>query len=395
MAKYLYHRMVLPVFLFPMSALAAFIVDDFTKPALTCEPFLIQWQGGVGEILEASNSAVLENRGSFKGTAFTWNVDLAAGTSVVVALQDSTGATAVSQALTVQSGATSTSFSNPPRILLFRTSATATAPSPSTTTSSSSLFQPNTSPSSVVILPPSTTPTFLSSSATSAAFSTSAPDAQTLSTAKPAPAVGVALGILLPGLLLLGFFCFFLFRRRRRRRIGGRPSGVEELGFGNDARGRGTTPAWFARPAYHVGSTGAGVGAGESSVVSRDLQSSGSYAHASQPSYTYTAQHTSQPSSSAYTTQHTTQPSESVAPSDSASRASSAPFEPSPFAPYPELSTSGSEYSGSATVRWSAPSSASGVAMGQATRMGGFRFPMISTPSTIGFEPMPTPPPPY
>jgi hypothetical protein len=69
----LYRWMVFLAFfiLFPVDTLAAFIVDDLyisamhldirlicvtcsTKPALACEPFLIQWQGGKGEISKPS-----------------------------------------------------------------------------------------------------------------------------------------------------------------------------------------------------------------------------------------------------------------------------------------------------------------------------------------------------
>ncbi|KAJ7481581.1 hypothetical protein FB451DRAFT_131577 [Mycena latifolia] len=112
----------------PIGARAAFIVDDFTKPALTCAPFLIQWQGGTApwtlryvhvplngsrlislsypSILQASDSAVLEDLGTFKVTSFNWNVDLTAGTSVLVQIQDATGAIAISKVLTVQAGST-------------------------------------------------------------------------------------------------------------------------------------------------------------------------------------------------------------------------------------------------------------------------------------------------
>ncbi|KAF8208275.1 hypothetical protein K438DRAFT_1930652 [Mycena galopus ATCC 62051] len=103
-----YHWVVLLVFFFPLGTLASFIVDDFTKPALTCTPFLIQWQGGISpwtlRVLEASNPNVLENLGTLKVTSFNWNVDLAAGTSVQIQLQDSSGAIALSQTLTIQAG---------------------------------------------------------------------------------------------------------------------------------------------------------------------------------------------------------------------------------------------------------------------------------------------------
>ncbi|KAJ7326447.1 hypothetical protein DFH08DRAFT_1084979 [Mycena albidolilacea] len=109
----MYRWVILLAFFFPMGSLAAFIVDDFTKPALACEPFLLQWQEGIAPwtlrsvlVLQASDSAILENLGTFGVTSFNWNVDLAAGTSVQTQLQNSTGATAISKTLTIQPGTT-------------------------------------------------------------------------------------------------------------------------------------------------------------------------------------------------------------------------------------------------------------------------------------------------
>ncbi|KAJ6588416.1 hypothetical protein B0H19DRAFT_1099205 [Mycena capillaripes] len=116
MAMMYYHWMVLPALLFPIGTLAAFIVDDFTKPALTCKPFILQWQGGKApwtlSVLQASNFAVLENLGSFGVTSFNWNVDLVAGSSVLIQLQDSLGATATSQVLTTELGSTDCTLNN-------------------------------------------------------------------------------------------------------------------------------------------------------------------------------------------------------------------------------------------------------------------------------------------
>ncbi|KAJ7779581.1 hypothetical protein B0H14DRAFT_2962178 [Mycena olivaceomarginata] len=92
----MYRWVVLLVFFFPMGSLAAFIVDDFTKPALTL----------YSRVLQASDSATPENLGTLGVTSFNWNVDLAAGTSVQIQLQDSTGATAISKTLTIQPGST-------------------------------------------------------------------------------------------------------------------------------------------------------------------------------------------------------------------------------------------------------------------------------------------------
>ncbi|KAJ3562673.1 hypothetical protein NP233_g9430 [Leucocoprinus birnbaumii] len=45
----------------------------------------------------------LENLGTFTGDSFTWNVDIAASTSVGLTLKDSTGAIAQSAPFTIQS----------------------------------------------------------------------------------------------------------------------------------------------------------------------------------------------------------------------------------------------------------------------------------------------------
>ncbi|KAJ7165006.1 hypothetical protein C8R46DRAFT_1192726 [Mycena filopes] len=90
------YRWLVYLAFFPVVSLAALSVETFTKPALTCEPFLIQWQGGIevgfvrsyGEprvdiclsVIEANTAALLENLGTFTVPSFEWEVDLAAGT---------------------------------------------------------------------------------------------------------------------------------------------------------------------------------------------------------------------------------------------------------------------------------------------------------------------------
>ncbi|KAJ7757000.1 hypothetical protein B0H16DRAFT_1824723 [Mycena metata] len=69
------------------------------------------------------------------------------------------------------------------------------------------------------------------------AYSTMLP-AQGLSIQKSSP-VGLILGLLIPGILLLAFFCVFLVRRRKRSA----PAGIEELAVkdGQD------TPTWYMK----------------------------------------------------------------------------------------------------------------------------------------------------
>ncbi|KAJ6588968.1 hypothetical protein B0H19DRAFT_1248544 [Mycena capillaripes] len=114
--------------LFPFT-LASFIVDTLpaNTPALTCEPVLLQWQGGLGEyysIHPGSKSINLilfseyflaqrvisvdgtlsENFGTSDQPSFHWTVDFEAGTVVKAQVTDSTGATEKSEPFTIQPG---------------------------------------------------------------------------------------------------------------------------------------------------------------------------------------------------------------------------------------------------------------------------------------------------
>ncbi|KAJ6511335.1 hypothetical protein C8R47DRAFT_1094706 [Mycena vitilis] len=315
----MHHWMVLVALSFPLSTLAAFIVDNFAKPALTCTPFLIQWQGGKApwtlSVLEASNSAVLENLGTLKVTSFNWNVDLAAGTTFVIQLQDSLGAIATSQTLTIQSGstdcalstaatqqttttrvasATSTFTTSTSLAVTTSSSTSASVTASSSASSSTSIISESPTTSSTIVntqsssssspvipaatsllpsLPAGTTSiyqTVVSESSTAsqsgigAAPTVSPLASSALKTSESTP-IGVILGVLIPGLLLLLFFCIFLFRRRKKS-----VAGIEELSYPDPAN----TPAWFMRPAYHS----------ESAQTSYDIQSSGSYGTAIQGS---------------------------------------------------------------------------------------------------------------
>ncbi|KAJ7625012.1 hypothetical protein DFH06DRAFT_745756 [Mycena polygramma] len=356
-----------------------------TKPALTCTPFLIQWQGGKAPwtlvVLQASNSAVLENLGTFKVTSFNWNVDLAAGTTVVIQLQDSSGAIATSQTLTIQSGSTDCALSTAATQQTTSTRATSTtststtstlvavATSSSTSTSVTTSFgsapssttiiseSPTTSNTAVVntqgsssspaeilastsfqpTLPAGTTsisPTVVSESGMASqsgigAASTVSPGASSaLKTSESTP-IGVILGVLIPSLLLLLVFCIFLFRRRRKS-----IAAIGELSY-SDAE---NTPAWFMRPAYHS----------ESAPSSYGIQSSGFYGTATQDS------------------RISGMANPSVASSYSVSRAS----------PFPQ---SWSDFSDSSTVRGSGPTV-------NEQRMRAFTFPPVPV------EPPPHPP---
>ncbi|KAI5982324.1 hypothetical protein EDD15DRAFT_2324365 [Pisolithus albus] len=82
-----------------------------------CEPTQLTWSGGQAPYYLSlvpggqSSATPLEQLPSQNGNSYTWMVDLQAGVSFNVALKDSTGATAYSDIVTVQSGG-STSCAN-------------------------------------------------------------------------------------------------------------------------------------------------------------------------------------------------------------------------------------------------------------------------------------------
>jgi len=98
-------------------ALAAFVGQAFAQalintPAslLTCQPALLSWSGGAPpyylSILPGGQSggAPLKQFGEQSGTSLTWNVDLAAGTSITLAVRDSTGAVNYSDQVSITAG---------------------------------------------------------------------------------------------------------------------------------------------------------------------------------------------------------------------------------------------------------------------------------------------------
>ncbi|KAF8151350.1 hypothetical protein B0H34DRAFT_727284 [Crassisporium funariophilum] len=78
--------------------------------AVVCEPTLITWSGGTPPyfltVLPAGSPGgpALVDLGVQTGVSTTWNTNVAAGTSVVLGLRDSTGAFATSAAFTINPG---------------------------------------------------------------------------------------------------------------------------------------------------------------------------------------------------------------------------------------------------------------------------------------------------
>ncbi|KAF7319469.1 hypothetical protein HMN09_00285500 [Mycena chlorophos] len=306
-----YRWLVLPLLAIlsagPSGCLASFIVDDFTQPAKTCESFLVQWQGGIApwtlSVLQAGDDsgAVIEELGTFQGTSFSWDVNVAAGTSVLIQAQDSTGAIAVSEPLDVQAGTTGcalTSASSAPSTSLTTTATTASSSTTSSstltttsssTTSSSTVSSTSTTSSTVssIVETGSTTSVAtvvattdgyavsLSSSSTASASSTNPSSSQSTaaastlgSTSESNSHTALILGVLIPGLLLVLFLLFMLARRRKRA------TQVDE-------ESRQPSSAWYMRPEYNFASAqpqnARPVGVGDSRPTSYGVGSTGSY----------------------------------------------------------------------------------------------------------------------
>ncbi|GAA5834079.1 hypothetical protein JCM3766R1_004452 [Sporobolomyces carnicolor] len=85
-------------------------INTPTTGLFTCEPYLISFSGGSAPYTIRANqggsvSQVLETIATdVSGTSYTWNVNLAAGQSVTLALTDATGATVYADQVTVQAG---------------------------------------------------------------------------------------------------------------------------------------------------------------------------------------------------------------------------------------------------------------------------------------------------
>jgi len=96
----------------------ALTVNTITTGVTECEPVLFTWGGGTAPYYlslvpgTSTSSAPIKNFGEQQGTQYTWNVDLASGTSFTTVIKDSTGATAFSDLETVSAGTNSSCVNN-------------------------------------------------------------------------------------------------------------------------------------------------------------------------------------------------------------------------------------------------------------------------------------------
>ncbi|RDB26383.1 hypothetical protein Hypma_006512 [Hypsizygus marmoreus] len=78
-----------------------------------CQPILLTWADGTAPYFLSAipagqpSAAAVKTFPTQNGNSFTWNVDLAGGTSITLSLKDSTGAQAFSDIVTIVSGSDS------------------------------------------------------------------------------------------------------------------------------------------------------------------------------------------------------------------------------------------------------------------------------------------------
>ncbi|KAJ6595884.1 hypothetical protein DFH09DRAFT_1357753 [Mycena vulgaris] len=270
--------LLLPL-VFPCT-LASFIVNRVTAIATTCEPVLLQWQGGKApwtlSVVAADGTS--ETLGTFKATSFHWPVDVEAGTVVAAQVTDSTGVTATSNSFTIQPGSTGCLPQNqfgvqPADSTTTQTSVQSTDTTTSSTADAETEAQPvatssapfsSGSISSAASSPSSTAQTASSSSLkqTTQPASSSAPKTSATISIQlgpyPSPSlmassetttrtihVGSVFAILIPCLIVLIILglCFVRWHRRRR--------GSSATSRGPSALEAQTSqPQWFDRPEY-------------------------------------------------------------------------------------------------------------------------------------------------
>ncbi|KAF7351241.1 hypothetical protein MSAN_01555600 [Mycena sanguinolenta] len=256
---------ILPLFF--SFTLASFIVDQVTEAALTCEPVLLQWQGGpLGHCIVATDGSLIEDLVTFTtGTSFHWTVNVAAGTVVAAQVTDSTGAVATGNNFTVGQGTTdctsnqgqsANSGSISPTTVGISSSQTT---APITTIATSNIQLPSSSgfgtitDSASYVLAPSISPATVGVTHSSSSFQTTAATTSTSNIQSPSSSVagtitdssshksrvGMAFAILIPSLIVLVVLGLFFLRRRRRRR-----EALPAL------EAQPPPPHWFEKPSY-------------------------------------------------------------------------------------------------------------------------------------------------
>ncbi|ORX36738.1 hypothetical protein BD324DRAFT_675232 [Kockovaella imperatae] len=93
------------------SSMAQLLVNTISS-LIVCQPALITWSGGTAPYFLAvipggdPSGIALKNFPQQSGTQLTWDVDIAAGTSVTIKITDSSGAVNYNSQVTIQPGST-------------------------------------------------------------------------------------------------------------------------------------------------------------------------------------------------------------------------------------------------------------------------------------------------
>ncbi|KIY43832.1 hypothetical protein FISHEDRAFT_77761 [Fistulina hepatica ATCC 64428] len=170
-------------------AVAALTIN--TPSSLTeCEPVLLEWSDGTAPYYlnaflhyGADPSTTILNFGEINATEYTWTVDYASGTSLGLTVEDSTGTTAESAAVTVQSGTSTSCLSASGSAATSAASTTATTSATGSTESTSGSTTATSETSTTAGTSTTTTKTSSKSSSSTASSSASSSSSSSSSAA--------------------------------------------------------------------------------------------------------------------------------------------------------------------------------------------------------------------
>jgi len=107
---------------------------------VVCQPILLSWTGGtppyfltVQDVNNPTGPAI-QDLGQQDSTSFTWTVNIAAGTSIGLAVRDSTGASVQSASFPINSGSSTDCLDDPPATTASGTGTDTAATTPPATT---------------------------------------------------------------------------------------------------------------------------------------------------------------------------------------------------------------------------------------------------------------------
>jgi len=134
-------------------AITAAAQDGFTintpSNVVVCQPILLSWTGGTPPyfltVHDGNNPTgpAIQDLGQQDGTSFTWTVNIAAGTSIGLAVRDSTGASVQSASFPINSGSSTDCLDDPPATTASGTGTDTAATSAAPTTTRATTAAPS------------------------------------------------------------------------------------------------------------------------------------------------------------------------------------------------------------------------------------------------------------